>query len=632
MFKFYVFLFIIFSTNAYTQKDTLQILKLIEDAGNLEVSNPRASLKLYDQAYALSIKTGYKNGAYKSLFFGGFAYSNMGLYDSTFYRFNKTIAYCKKNNIEIGVAKANANIANTYQYQGEYTKAIQYYINAIKSFEKLKDSTSTAITYQNLSAIYTKFKNEKLEFFYLKKADQFFKKEDYYNRGLLYTDIGLGYLRTDRFKEAFRYFQKAEIMYEKTKNKELGFYVVRNFGEYYRISKNYEKAIPFYKKALELADNAVDIVRKADLLYITSEVYLQLGNYPKTIELANQSLKIAREIKSKELEYKSLKKLSLAYNKTNQPQKAFDALEISYAIKDSIFSEENLKETALLQTKFETEKKDKSIAEQQVKLKKQELDLFKSQQEKQLYFIASIGLLLLSIGTVYFFKQRQKLKNKEIIALQQQQEIAKLEALIDGEEKERKRIAQDLHDGLNGDLSAIKYRLSTLEEAALSAVDAENLTKVINMLDESCAQVRSISHNLMPSSILDFGLIESIKEYCVKINTSDNFRIEFQTFGNYVALSKKSETVIFRIIQELVTNILKHAKATEAIIQFNYRIDELFITVEDNGIGFDKSTVSTGIGHKNIKTRIDFLNAQLDLDSTNAGTSYTISIDLNSVK
>jgi signal transduction histidine kinase len=136
----------------------------------------------------------------------------------------------------------------------------------------------------------------------------------------------------------------------------------------------------------------------------------------------------------------------------------------------------------------------------------------------------------------------------------------------------------------------------------------------------------------MPSSILEYGLIESIGEYCIKIKSSDNFKIDFQTYGDYIALSKKNETVVYRIIQELVTNILKHSKATEAMIQFNYREDELFITVEDNGIGFDKSAVSNGIGLKNINTRIAFLNAQLDIDSSASGSSYTISINLNKIK
>jgi signal transduction histidine kinase len=274
----------------------------------------------------------------------------------------------------------------------------------------------------------------------------------------------------------------------------------------------------------------------------------------------------------------------------------------------------------------------KQYGKNENKLLKQELNFTKSIKEKQIFYFLFGGLALISIGLWYFFKQRQRLKNQEIETLKQNQEISNLEALIDGEEKERKRIAQELHDGLNGDLSAIKYRLSTLEESGLSAIDAENLTKVITMIDESCAQVRSISHNLMPSSILEYGLIESIRAYCMKINTSENFKITFQSYGVYIALSKKTETVIYRIIQELTTNILKHAKANSAMIQFNFREDEFFITVEDNGIGFDKTKISEGIGHKNLQTRIDFLNAHLNVASSPSGTSYTISIDLNKVK
>ena len=266
------------------------------------------------------------------------------------------------------------------------------------------------------------------------------------------------------------------------------------------------------------------------------------------------------------------------------------------------------------------------------KLLKQELNLIKSRKEKQFFYILVFAMALILLGLWYFFKQRQKLKNQEIESLKQNQEITNLEALIDGEEKERKRIAQELHDGLNGDLSAIKYRLSSLQDSSLCVTDSENVMKIITMIDESCAQVRSISHNLMPSSILEYGLIESVREYCIKINNSNSFKIEFQTFGTNLSLPKKTETIIYRIIQELVTNILKHAKATEAMIQLNYREDELFITVEDNGIGFDTTKVSEGIGHKNIKTRVAFLNAQLNVDSSTKGTSYTISIDLNKIK
>lgn len=274
----------------------------------------------------------------------------------------------------------------------------------------------------------------------------------------------------------------------------------------------------------------------------------------------------------------------------------------------------------------------KQYVKNENKLLRQELNLTKSNKEKQIFYILVVALMFTSIALWYFFKQRQKLKNKEIERLKQDQEISNLEALMDGEEKERKRIAQELHDGLSGDLCAIKYHLSTLEDSGLNPSDTENITKVIYMIDDSFAQIRSISHNLLPASIVDYGLIESLREYCNKINNSENFKIDFQVFGDYNPLSKKNETVVYRIIQELTTNILKHSKATEAMIQFNCKENELFITVEDNGIGFDTKTISEGIGHKNIQTRIDFLNAQYSVVSAAGGTSCTISIDLKNLK
>lgn len=624
--------FVLFCSILVAQNEKLSIQKLMDAAETLEQNKPEKALELYMKTYHLSLKTSYTDGAYKSLLYSGIVHSNIGNYDSAKHYYNKTIKYCKKTNIAIGEAKAYANMANMYQFKGDYTKSIKNYIASIKIFEKTKDSAIISQSYQNLSAVYTQIKNRKLEFFYLKKAEQFMPSANSAQLALLFGDIGLGLVRYSNFTESLSYFKKAEAIAIKEKNNELWFYIYRNFGEYYRIKKEYQKAITYYEKAFQLVDSAVDIIRKNDLIYIVSGLYFKEGSYDKALNLANQSLTLSREIGSGELEYKSLKRLSEIHNKLNRPQKAYDYLEQSYKLKDTVFSQNHIKETTLLQTKFESEKKDKSIVEQQFRIKKQELDLIKSQKEKQLYFSISLSLILLSLGIWFFFKQRQKIKNKEIISLQQQQEITKLEALIDGEEKERKRIAQELHDGLNGDLSAIKYRLSTLEESGLSAIDAENLTKVINMIDESCAQVRSISHNLMPASIIDYGLIETVKEYCVKINSSENFKIDFQYFGSYIVLSKKVETVIYRIIQELVANILKHSKATEAMIQFNYREEELFITVEDNGIGFDKNKNPNGIGHKNIQTRVDFLNAQLDVDSSSAGTSCTIAIDLNKLK
>lgn len=437
----------------------------------------------------------------------------------------------------------------------------------------------------------------------------------------IYNNIAQLKLKIKELDSAIYYNSKA-YEYAKITNSKRGIpNVEQTFGLIYLEKNNNNEALKFLKESIESAkkSNYYDIVL-SNYGYILNcfpydekELYLW---FKKGVDLIKK-----RKINISYQAY-FFKTAIASFKNKNQSENLIFAQEQLLKINERISLDNN----------DYIQNITKQYLKNENKLLKQELNLTKSQKEKQLFYVAIGVLLLLSFGIWYFFRQRQKIKNREIIALQQQQEISKLEALIDGEEKEQRRIAQELHDGLNGDLSAIKYRLSSIEESSLSAIDSEHLTKVIQMIDDSCTQVRSISHNLMPTSILDFGLYETIKEYSSKINAKVGFKIDFQSFGNYITLSKKSETVIYRIIQELVSNILKHSKATEAMIQFNYKQDELFITVEDNGIGFDKNIISKGIGLKNIQTRIAFLNAYLDVNSSDKGTSYNISIDLNKVK
>lgn len=515
-----------------------------------------------------------------------------------------------------------------FYYNGLYQFGINEAEKAIADAQHLKDSLliSNGYFFKGINLIELS-KPKKAEIYLWKARDfQPVKPQKKYLRSSIlnehiYNNLAQVKLQLHQSDSAIWYNSRA-YLYAKKGNSKRGIpNVEQTFSIIYLDDNKIDLALFYLNKSILSAkkSNYYDIV--------LSNYGFMLNCYPNNPKEINLWFK-------KGIELIKQKKINIAYQ-AHFFEITRKALEKNNQLENMVFAQEQLlkiNEQIAIRNNDYIQSITKQYLKNENKLLKQELDLIKSQKEKQIYFIASLGLILLSSGMWLFYRQRQKLKNKKIIALQQQQEIAKLEALIDGEEKERRRIAQELHDGLNGDLSAIKYRLSTLEESGLSAIDAENLTKVITMIDESCAQVRSISHNLMPASILDYGLIETVKEYCVKINNSDSFKIDFQTFGNYIPLSKKNETIIYRIIQELVANILKHSKATEAIIQFNFREDELFITVEDNGIGFDKSTISKGIGHKNIQTRIDFLNAQLDINSTSTGTSCTISIDLNRVK
>ncbi|SMC36909.1 sensor histidine kinase [Moheibacter sediminis] len=247
-----------------------------------------------------------------------------------------------------------------------------------------------------------------------------------------------------------------------------------------------------------------------------------------------------------------------------------------------------------------------------------------------------IGIIIenicFSLGLAFKFKMINDEKNfqqNKAINAEHAIELTKLRSVIEGEENERKRIAEDLHDGIIGDLSAIKLHVAILDEKGTMRPEKKNLQKIIDMIDQACTQVRRISHDLMPASIEDFGLIESVNQYCKKLNLAHITQIDFQTFGVYNPLSKNHESTLYRIIQELLNNIIKHAYAEQTLVQINFHEDEISISVEDDGKGFESESIHEGIGLKNVRSRVKLLQGELDVKSSEKGTFVHILIDLN---
>lgn len=258
------------------------------------------------------------------------------------------------------------------------------------------------------------------------------------------------------------------------------------------------------------------------------------------------------------------------------------------------------------------------------KLLSEEANKLRKQRNITLLLIFSavlcICILVLSIMII-------RRKNTE----EKKQRVIRFESLMNGQEYERKRIAQELHDGLNGDLSAIKYRVSALEEVGANQSEKTHIQKTIEMIDQACAQVRRISHDLMPASIERFGLVESLNQLCQKLNVAKRIDIEFQTFGNYQKLSNAHETSLYRILQELLQNILNHSAATQALVVINFHQNEISISVEDNGQGFDLAKKQGGIGLKNIQSRVENLSGDLEIKSSENGTFIHILINLKNL-
>ena len=204
--------------------------------------------------------------------------------------------------------------------------------------------------------------------------------------------------------------------------------------------------------------------------------------------------------------------------------------------------------------------------------------------------------------------------------------------MIEGQEKERKRLAIDLHDGLGGRLSGISLNLSKLDKDEPKEYPKKQLRKVMKDLDDSLSELRSIARNMMPETLVKFGLQAALKDYCSSM-TGGETKVTLQFYGSDKGIDLNQQVTMYRVIQELINNAIKHANASEVLVQYMREGNQVDITVEDNGVGFKKEiaeTVDSGMGLSNLKTRVAYLKGEMDFQSEeNEGTTVNVHINID---
>jgi signal transduction histidine kinase len=292
-----------------------------------------------------------------------------------------------------------------------------------------------------------------------------------------------------------------------------------------------------------------------------------------------------------------------------------------------MFNEQVINATTELQTKYETEKKSRQILLQETRLQKE--------RNLNYIFLGSVSILLV-LGLLSFrtYRQNQKIQQERISKLEHERQLTATEAVLKGEEQERTRLAKDLHDGLGGMLSGIKYSFNIMKgNLIMTHQNHQAFERSMDMLDSSIKEMRRVAHNMMPEALVKFGQDTALKDYCNDINQSGALQVNYQSIGFAdVNLDQTTAITIYRIVQELITNTMKHAGAKTAIVQITKTDNHLGVTVEDDGKGFDTMVLkqSRGIGWTNIQHRVDFLKGKLDINSqaSGGGTSVHIEFDV----
>ena len=256
--------------------------------------------------------------------------------------------------------------------------------------------------------------------------------------------------------------------------------------------------------------------------------------------------------------------------------------------------------------------------------------------------LAGVTFTILVVGFLLIrgYRQKQLILNQEnelhehrIAELETEKHLSAIEAVLKGQDTERTRLARDLHDGLGGMLSGIKLSFTKLKETMPSRIDDQLLfDRGLDMLDGSISEMRRKAHNLMPETLLKFGLDTALRDYCDKITDTNSILVSYQSIG--MEKLKTDETVlitIYRILQELINNIVKHASADNIYVQLAYHNNQLTISVEDDGKGFDIQTLknSPGIGWSNIQNRVEYLKGTIDIQSErDKGTIVNIDLQI----
>jgi signal transduction histidine kinase len=309
---------------------------------------------------------------------------------------------------------------------------------------------------------------------------------------------------------------------------------------------------------------------------------------------------------------------------TGRYKEAYQYFKTYQVLNDTILNSERTKQFSEREARFQSEKKDT-----QIKLQKATI----TQKNTLSMVLAGAVLALLVIGFLAYgnYKHKQVLQQQRINELETEKQLTATEAVLKGEEQERTRLAKDLHDGLGGMLSGIKYSLNTMKGNLVMTPDnAQAFERSMDMLDSSIKEMRRVAHNMMPEALVKFGLDTALKDFCADINKSGALHVSYQSIGlGNTEIDQTTSITIYRIVQELLNNTMKHASAKNAIVQLCKTNGQIAVTVEDDGKGFDTSVLkgTRGIGWSNIQNRVEFLKGKLDVNSApDKGTSVLIEL------
>jgi len=580
----------------------------------------------YLQARALGKKIGYPETESKFISNYTFALNMEGKYDSSVMLNLQGIEEAKKLNSKEQLAKAYFNTGTSYNYMSDYSSAVEYYQKGYQLFEELNNRVFLAQASDILQNLYTAMEQYDKALIYGKKAVTEFKALNN-PKMLAYSlnNLGVAYGSMNQKDSAFVYFKEAEEIARAINDETLISTVEINLGDVHLWKRNLEESKNYYRSVLQIAKRMHLPFDEIVALRGLSYCYMYQGDYSSSGQYIQQAVTLTGKHPFPRQQALILdQQAALAYL-LKDPWKAKQFENQAKSIRDSLMNNQILTHTLSLEKKYELDKKNTQLALQEEKLKRKNATNW--------ILIGGMAVLLtISILGYRNYSQRKKIQEQRIRELEAEKQLLATQSLLRGQEEERSRIAKDLHDGLGGLLSGVKLQLGAMKgNLILTEENGIAFNRVLSNLEESISEMRRVAHNMMPETLLKFGLPQALLDYSNGLSQQQDFTIQCEFRGMEKRMDNSTELVIYRIVQELINNAVKHSGATAILVQIMRHDEErLNITVEDNGKGFDpKDAGYNSAGLRNISSRVKYLNGKMDIQSEpGSGASVYIECEI----
>lgn len=609
--------------------DTAAVNGLIRKSRGYQ-NAPDSAIVLLRESLALSQSIGYAEGCARSLLGIGTQYFNKGELEKSKACFRQAFPWCWKAHYakpDILLSWYN-NMASPYAVQGRSDTAAHFYYQALDYLRTSgkPDTGMMSLILGNLGTVWQKAAQYKQALFYTRRSLELARlRRDTARIADAYQNIGLILEGMNDHTRSLQWLRAAYAMHRSRNDLLKAQMDCCAIGLHYSNVQQADSALKYFDEGLALS--ALTDVPPLHKLYIAQGyAYLQKGDPGPAAAALRHALDRSVELGytgDLPFIYSGLADIYTAngdYKRANEYRRAY------ILAQDSLVNAEKILTANTLEVKYRTAEKDKEIAEARLLLALRDSEL---RQKNFWIAFAACGAAVLLIGLVALMgrhRRKRKLEKQHLLNLQQEQEISHLKSMMAGEEKERVRIARELHDGIMVQLASIKMKLRKV--ASRSQDNHEEFSGVLEQLDTTTRELRQTAHNLMPDMLLEDGLADALFYCCSNLQKGTDLHIDFQHYGNLPPLSQEVHLYIYRIIQELLQNIIKHAHAGKALVQMNYRAPLLSFTVEDDGIGYDRHSVEPGMGLKNVYSRLRALKGSMDVKSGRQGTTVYLELDI----